>query len=93
MRGSSARRRLRRLGALRQHLRETALASAELVRLWWAVIPRRWWRKSPYLPLPPGEYLEWRLQTAYGPNRPGLRVLLRDLRGFLLWRRRMRRRS
>lgn len=25
-----------------------------------------WWRRRPFLPLPPPEYLRFRLQTAYG---------------------------
>jgi hypothetical protein len=25
-----------------------------------------WWRRWPFLPLPPGDYLRFRLQTAYG---------------------------
>jgi hypothetical protein len=29
---------------------------------------RGWWRRPPFLPLPPREYLEWRLHTAYGDD-------------------------
>jgi hypothetical protein len=25
-----------------------------------------WWRRAPFLPLPPREYVEFRLQTQYG---------------------------
>ena len=32
--------------------------------------PRGWWRRPPYLPLPDGDYLRFRLVTQYGdPNR------------------------
>ena len=27
-----------------------------------------WWRRSPFLPLPDPDYLEFRLRTAYGPG-------------------------
>ncbi|MEZ5295741.1 MAG: hypothetical protein R2697_05545 [Ilumatobacteraceae bacterium] len=28
--------------------------------------PAGWWRRRPFLPVPGGEYLEFRLQTQYG---------------------------
>ena len=41
-------------------------AVAQVVRL----APRRWWRESPYLPVPDRDYLRFRLQTQYGdPDR------------------------
>jgi hypothetical protein len=43
-----------------------------------------WWRRWPFLPVPPADYLRFRLQTAYGgdgsgPMRPG------DLMAYLRW--------
>ena len=31
-----------------------------------AALPRRWWRRRPFLPVPPGEYVRFRLITQYG---------------------------
>ena len=38
----------------------------ELVALAWSMRRRRWYREPPFLPLPPGEYVRWRMYTAYG---------------------------
>lgn len=27
-----------------------------------------WYRRPPFLPLPPAEYLDWRMHTAYGES-------------------------
>ena len=58
-------------------------------RLWWvatrqaARISRaRWWRRAPFLPVPDGAYVRFRLETAYGEviaPRPA------DLIGYLEW--------
>lgn len=32
----------------------------------WAFRARGWWRRPPFLPLPPPSYLRWRMETAYG---------------------------
>ena len=37
-----------------------------LVRAAWAFRARDWYRRPPFLPLPPRSYLRWRLDTAYG---------------------------
>ncbi|MDX1673464.1 MAG: hypothetical protein R3314_01585 [Longimicrobiales bacterium] len=37
-----------------------------LLRAAWRFRARGWWRKPPFLPLPPREYVEWRMHTAYG---------------------------
>ena len=44
-----------------------ALALA-LVRVAWRFRRRRWWAHSPFLPLPPREYVRWRMHTAYGDH-------------------------
>lgn len=56
------------------------------------LVPRRWWRRSPFLPLPDQRWLHFRLVTAYGgdgrfdgdttPMRAG------DLIVWLEWRKR-----
>jgi hypothetical protein len=38
----------------------------DLVSLAWSVRRRNWYREPPFLPLPPPEYLRWRMLTAYG---------------------------
>jgi hypothetical protein len=58
-------------------------------RLWWVAARQatriargNWWRRAPFLPLPDGEYLRFRLETAYGEviaPRPA------DLVGYLEW--------
>lgn len=57
----------------------------DLLTLLWAMRRRDWFSTPPFLPLPPREYLEWRLYTAYGDERavPPLEDVLR----FARWRR------
>ncbi len=38
----------------------------DLVRLAWSSRARDWYRRAPFLPLPPREYVRWRMFTAYG---------------------------
>jgi len=40
--------------------------AVDLVRLAWSFRARDWWRRPPFLPLPPREYTRWRMFTAYG---------------------------
>jgi hypothetical protein len=37
-----------------------------MLRAGWRFRARGWWRRPPFLPVPPSEYVEWRLHTAYG---------------------------
>lgn len=57
----------------------------DLISLVWAMRRRDWYRAAPYLPLPPAEYLRWRMHTAYGDEDavPPIRDVLR----FARWRR------
>ena len=48
-------------------LRHPALAPA-LVRVAWRFRSRHWYRRPPFLPLPPREYVRWRMHTAYGDH-------------------------
>lgn len=43
-----------------------------------------WWRRAPFLPLPPPDYLRFRLQTAYGGDgtQP---IAPDDLVAYLRW--------
>ena len=40
--------------------------AVDLLRVAWRFRARDWWRRPPFLPLPPGEYVRWRMYTAYG---------------------------
>lgn len=52
----------------------------------------RWWRHAPFLPLPDGEYLQWRMQTAYGSaGGPEGAEASRDLVSLVTFRRELRR--
>ncbi|MBR9989574.1 MAG: hypothetical protein KFH98_07455 [Gemmatimonadetes bacterium] len=53
----------------------------------WRFRARHWYRRAPFLPLPPPDYVEWRLRTAYGDvtEAPPAAELVRYLR----WTKRM----
>ncbi|MGH7537222.1 MAG: hypothetical protein ACREMF_01190 [Gemmatimonadales bacterium] len=57
----------------------------DLVRLTWSFRARDWYRRRPFLPLPPREYLQWRMFTAYGDEHavPPIEDVVR----FARWRR------
>jgi hypothetical protein len=57
----------------------------DLFRTAWAFRRRRWWTRSPYLPLPDRAYLRWRMYTAYADEDavPPLDDVVR----FARWRR------
>jgi hypothetical protein len=42
------------------------LVARDLVALGWSMRRRHWYREPPFLPLPPLEYVRWRMYTAYG---------------------------
>jgi len=56
-----------------------------LVQFYFRLIPRDWYRKPPYVPVPPASYVQWRLKTAYGKHRPPWRAVVRDLWQFGDW--------
>lgn len=60
--------------------------AADLVSLAWSMRRRAWYRRPPFLPVPPPEYVRWRMYTAYGDENavPPLADVLR----FARWRRR-----
>ena len=47
-----------------------------------------WWRRSPHLPVPPDDYLRFRLQTQYGD--PSHQPEAADVVAYLEWCRSMR---
>ena len=57
----------------------------DLLRLAWSFRAHDWYRHPPFMPLPPAEYLRWRMLTAYGDEDavPPLEDVVR----FARWRR------
>jgi hypothetical protein len=59
--------------------------AVDLLRLAWSFRARDWWRRPPFLPLPPREYMQWRMFTAYGDEQAVPPV--DDVVNFARWRR------
>lgn len=57
----------------------------DLLRTAWAFRRRAWWTRAPFLPVPDGPYLRWRMYTAYGDEKkvPPFEDVVR----FARWRR------
>jgi hypothetical protein len=57
----------------------------DLLRVAWSFRARDWYLRPPFLPLPPKEYVRWRMLTAYGDEDavPPLDDVIR----FARWRR------
>ena len=53
------------------------------LRQWRRTTPRGWWRHAPFLPLPSGDYLRFRLVTQYGSESH--RVAPEDVLNYLAW--------
>src|SRR2546430_9878292 len=59
--------------------------AVDLLRLMWSFRARDWYRRPPFLPLPPRVYLRWRMFTAYGDESAV--PPLEDVVNFARWRR------
>lgn len=59
--------------------------AVDLARLAWSFRRRDWYRRPPFLPLPPPEYMRWRMFTAYGEADAVPPV--EDVVRFARWRR------
>ena len=59
--------------------------AVDLARLVWSFRARDWYARAPFLPLPPREYMQWRMFTAYGDEQAVPTV--RDVVNFARWRR------
>jgi len=57
----------------------------DLARLTWSFRARDWCRRPPFLPLPPRDYMRWRMLTAYGDE--GAVPSVEDVITFARWRR------
>jgi hypothetical protein len=54
------------------------------VRQWGRMMPRRWWARLPFLPVPDRGYIRFRMETAYGVSEPNARRA-DDLVAYLRW--------
>ncbi len=59
----------------------------DLWSMLWAFRARDWYRRAPFLPLPPREYVRWRMYTAYGDEAAVPPV--EDVIRFAQWRRKV----
>lgn len=62
---------------------------AEGVRSLFAIAPRGWWKRRPFLPVPDRAYLSWRSATAQGSAEAGIDAA--ELVAYLRWRRQQHR--
>lgn len=60
-----------------------------LLGMAWAYRARGWYRRPPFLPVPPSDYVQWRNDTAYGD--PHAVPPLHEFDRFVVWTARMRR--
>lgn len=59
-----------------------------LVRAAWAFRARGWYRRAPFLPLPPRSYVRWRMETAYGDAEHVPEA--HEIQRYVVWTTRMR---
>lgn len=64
--------------------------ATDLLSMAWSMRSRGWYRRPPFLPLPPPEYLKWRMYTAYGDENAV--PPLHDVLSFARWRRELQKR-
>jgi hypothetical protein len=62
-----------------------------LARTAWAFRGRDWYRRPPFVPVPPQSYLRWRMDTAYGD--PDADPPPAEFLRYLEWSDEMRRRA
>lgn len=59
----------------------------------WAVRRKNWWRRFPFIPIPPRRWILWRMETAWGIDAqnpkwadfPPIKIMLRDMWRFGRW--------
>ena len=59
---------LRAVVGLVRYLVFRPCTACRFLRAGWHFRAWRWYRRAPFLPIPPPEYLSWRLHTAYGES-------------------------
>lgn len=73
------------LARLAWHAVTSPRLAIDLTRVAWSMRARDWYRRAPFLPLPPREYVRWRMFTAYGDENAVPPV--DDVVRFARWRR------
>jgi hypothetical protein len=58
-----------------------------LLLVGWRFRRREWYRHWPFLPLPSGKYIEWRMHTAFGDDTNPPTAKLAE--GYLRWAHKM----
>jgi hypothetical protein len=61
------------------------MLALDLWRTCWCFRRRGWYRRAPFLPIPPRSYIRWRMDTAYG--EASAVPPLEDVVRFARWRR------
>jgi len=56
---------------------------ATAARQWRRTTPRGWWQQRPFLPVPRGEYLRFRMVTQYGSADHRIEAV--DVLNYLAW--------
>ncbi len=59
------------------------------LRAAWVFRARYWYRRFPFLPLPPASYLRWRMETAYGSEME--KATPQEMVRYLRWSTELRR--
>jgi len=59
--------------------------AVDLLRLAWSFRARDWYRRPPFVPIPPRDYMRWRMFTAHGDEQAIQDV--DDVVNFARWRR------
>ena len=77
------------VGLVKVAMRRPGLIPAMLAAAW-AFRANRWYRQPPFIPIPSGAYMRWRMETAYGDGNTV--VPFRDLERYLRLGSDMRRR-
>ena len=57
--------------------------AVDLLRVGWRFRQRGWYRRPPFIPLPPVAYLRWRMYTAYGDE--AITPPARDIERYARW--------
>jgi hypothetical protein len=57
------------VGALTWRAARNPRTAVALLRVGWRFRSRDWYRHFPFLPVPDGQYLRWRMYTAYGDEQ------------------------
>lgn len=74
---------LRLTGSLAIRSARRPRLAVALTRVAWRFRRRGWYKRFPFLPLPDGTYLRWRMHTAYGEHDAVPSA--RDVERYALW--------